>query len=253
MKDTFRPAIDALLSKLADLEQRVAEAKRAINTLCELGGGVPMFAETESARGAGAALRSDQFYGKVMTTAAREYLEIRKASNRGPASPREIYEALVEGGFKFDTKSEINAMTGLRQTLRKNSSTFHKLPNGQYGLLAWYPNAKAAKSDDESDEEEGPAAPTPPKRKPRSKANGTGHGAVSDASKAAIRKFLLDGLPEGSGVSLKTITGMAEGLNLSAEGMSLSRALHVTLLGLKSQKLVTHGADGWRKAVPKAE
>ena len=29
--------------------------------------------------------------------------------------------------------------------MRKNSSIFHRLPNGQYGLTAWYPNMKRPK------------------------------------------------------------------------------------------------------------
>ena len=162
MRDEFKPAIDALRADLADLEHRIAETKTMINRLCELSGAPPMYPDVSvQSSKLVTGLRSDQFYGKVLTTAAREYLEIRKASNLGPASPREIYESLVAGGFKFDTKIETNAITGLRQVLRKNSSIFHRLPHGQYGLLAWYPNAKAFKADDEEGEGEGPTMPRP--------------------------------------------------------------------------------------------
>ena len=90
---------------------------------------------------------------------------MRKASNLGPATPRQIYEALVEGGYQFEAKSKDIAMVGLRSNLRKNSKTFHRLPNGQYGLLSWYPNAKAAKPNaagngDEADEDEETETPT---------------------------------------------------------------------------------------------
>ena len=30
-------------------------------------------------------------------------------------------------------------------TLGKNSGIFHKLPNGRFGMLSWYPNAKPIK------------------------------------------------------------------------------------------------------------
>ena len=36
-------------------------------------------------------------------------------------------------------------MDSLRISLGKSSHTFHKLPNGQYGLLEWYPNVKPPK------------------------------------------------------------------------------------------------------------
>ena len=152
MKNEFRPAVEALEAELRNLERRVSETKNMINRLYEMSGGSPVYADVTmpTHRSAGP-LRADQFYGKVLTTAAREYLEMRKASSRGPSSPREIYEALVEGGYKFDTKNDVNAVIGLRQTLRKNSSVFHRLPNGQYGLLAWYPNAKTAKPDDDGE------------------------------------------------------------------------------------------------------
>jgi hypothetical protein len=101
---------------------------------------------------------ADTFYGKTIATASREYLEMRRGANLGPASPREIFDALTQGGYQFEAKSETIAMVGLRSNLRKNSKTFHRLPNGQYGLLAWYPNAKPAKpslngndEDEESD------------------------------------------------------------------------------------------------------
>ncbi len=47
------------------------------------------------------------------------------------------------GGYKFETASEENAKTGVRNALRTSSSIFHRLPNGHYGLLSWYPSAKA--------------------------------------------------------------------------------------------------------------
>lgn len=157
MTDAFAPAIAALQGDLRDLERKTREIKNTINALCKHGGAAEMYPNLANEDGVAqvSGIKADTFYGKTQATAAREYLDMRKASNQGPATPREIYEALVQGGFQFETGVEVNRMVGLRSNLRKNSKTFHRLPNGQYGLLAWYPNAKAAKpssnGDDESD------------------------------------------------------------------------------------------------------
>jgi len=156
MREEFRPAIQALQQDLAELERKATETKTTINRLCELAGAPPMYADVGSPGQTAslAAIRADTFYGKVLTTAAREYLEMRKSGGLGPCSPREIFEALRKGGFAFDTKNENNAITGVRNTMRKNSSIFHRLPNGEYGLLAWYPRAKAPRAQADADEPE---------------------------------------------------------------------------------------------------
>jgi len=92
------------------------------------------------------AIQSDQFYGQPLASSIRTILELRKALNQGPATINEIHAALVEGGFGFETKNEDNAKRGLRISITKNTSLFHKLPNGKFGLLEWYPNAKQPKA-----------------------------------------------------------------------------------------------------------
>src|ERR1043166_1968721 len=158
MREEFRPAIEALQRDLADLERKVNETKTTINRLCEIAGSPAIYADVgATTQPSVTSIKGDTFYGKVLTTAAREYLEMRKAANLGPATPREIYEALVKGGFAFETKVEANAITGLRATLRKNSSIFHRLPGprGEYGLLAWYPRAKRVKDTDRPEASDG--------------------------------------------------------------------------------------------------
>ena len=147
MTDAFAPAIAALQGDLRDLERKTREIKNTINVLCKHAGAAEMYPNLANEDGATqvSGIKADTFYGKTQATAAREYLDMRKASNQGPATPREIHDALVQGGFQFETNVEANRMVGLRSNLRKNSKTFHRLPNGQYGLLAWYPNAKPAK------------------------------------------------------------------------------------------------------------
>lgn len=161
MREEFRPAIEALQKDLVEQERKVIETKTTINRLCELAGAPIIYADVGTPSQASIGnLRADTFYGKVLNTAMRECLEMRRAANLGPATPRQIYEVIKAGGFKFDTKSEINALVNIRATLRKNSSIFHRLPNGEYGLLGWYPGVKpvrqsvASEDSDESDAEE---------------------------------------------------------------------------------------------------
>jgi hypothetical protein len=159
MREEFRPAIEALQKDLADLQKKASDTKSTINRLCELAGAPPMYDDVaeDGSQPTITTLRADTFYGKVINTAAREYLQMRKAAGLGPATARDIYENLKRGGFAFDTKIENNAITGVRNTLRKNSSIFHKLPNGEYGLLSWYPRAKAAKTTSAADADDEPS------------------------------------------------------------------------------------------------
>ena len=153
MREEFKPAIEALQADLADLERQAAETKQVINRLCTRAGIEPLYPDASaSSTATPGSLRSDSFYGKAITTAVREYLEMRRSAGLGPASPREIYEALDKGGYTFETKDATNALISLRSTIRKNSSIFHRLPNGVYGLLSWYPNAKSQRQDDDDDE-----------------------------------------------------------------------------------------------------
>ena len=95
------------------------------------------------------------FTVSLCASAVREILEMRKAGGLGAASVNEIYDMLVTGGFHFDAKDDENAKRSLRISLTKNSALFHRVPNGQYGLLSWYPAVKTPK-DKEPDEPAGP-------------------------------------------------------------------------------------------------
>lgn len=146
MKEALLPAIDALGITLAEQEKKVAETKRLINLLCEQAGLPPRYSEIASASPTVSSIRPDTFYGKVLHSAVREYLDMRRAANLGPAETREIYDALVQGGFQFEAADANNAMTGIRAMMRKNSGTFHRLPNGAWGMASWYEKIKTKKS-----------------------------------------------------------------------------------------------------------
>lgn len=143
MSEHLQKAIAELETKLEDQLKAVAKTKSGINQLAELAGLPVPYPETEE-RASGGTIRPDQFYGKPLHTAMRAYLDMR-GPTRGPATVNEIFDALKLGGFQFDTKSDDNAKRIIRITLTRNTLVFHKLPNGSYGLLAWYPNVKASK------------------------------------------------------------------------------------------------------------
>lgn len=161
----FQPAIDELEKDLAEAERNVNALLGTINLLRSKAGLPPRppggGMRTDSAAGHGttatlSTIRPDTFYGKKMGTAAREFLEMRKIAQQGPAKPREVFDALKQGGFQFETKDDNVAMVSLRAMLRKNTVMFHKLPNGAYGLRSWYPNAKVPKAGEEAEAAEEP-------------------------------------------------------------------------------------------------
>jgi len=153
--------IEHLRHKVSEKEDELIRLKETINGLSEDAGLDKPYPNVrpEGSVGDISAIRADQFYGQPLSTAIRTYLEMRKASGFGAASLGEIHNAVRTGGFAFNTRDEENAKTSVRLTLRKNSSVFHRLPNGEYGLLAWYPGAKEQKQMDDNGSE------TPGRRK----------------------------------------------------------------------------------------
>lgn len=146
MNDVYAPALDALRQRLANEESAVVDTKKLINKLSQIAGLPEPYGDVrEISTVSVASLRPDTFYGKKQFRAIREYLEMRKAANLGPAETREIYDALAKGGYQFDAADANNAMTGMRSLMRKNSAVFHRLPNGTWGLTAWYETIRPTK------------------------------------------------------------------------------------------------------------
>lgn len=147
MSEHIKATISDLQGKLKEQEKVVNKTKALINQLCEMAGMAPIYSEGEldSTSSINLSIRSDQFYGQPQASCVRTILEMRKGLGQGPATINEIYSALLEGGYAFETKNEENAKRGLRISITKNTALFHKLPNGKIGLLAWYPNAKVKK------------------------------------------------------------------------------------------------------------
>ncbi len=142
------PAITVLERRLGEAERKVNELLGALNILREEAGLPPRPPSRGDGDDASAPtqIKSDSFFGKKQQTAIREYLEMRRAQGLGPARPREIYDALMTGGFEYVTKDADTALVGLRALLRKRSNVFIKVgANGAYGLLSWYPDARRSR------------------------------------------------------------------------------------------------------------
>jgi hypothetical protein len=142
MSNDILNTIEVLTSKVRAKEEEANKLKKLVNELCEEVEIPVRYPHISEGGAAISGIRSDQFYGQTLTAAIRNYLELRKAANLGAASSGEIFGAIKDGGYKFGTNNEDNAKISLGNALRKSSSIFHRLPNGSYGLLAWYPNAK---------------------------------------------------------------------------------------------------------------
>ena len=141
MDEKLNGAIEVLLERLREKEQEVIQTKKMINSLRQMGGETPLFSDAQLQDSLLInPSRPDLYYGKSITTASREYLELRKQA----CQAEEIQRGLEQGGFDFDSQGwkEKDRLRNLSILLAKNSSIFHRLPNGTFGLLAWYPDVK---------------------------------------------------------------------------------------------------------------
>ena len=144
MRNDILKTVEVLCEKIRGKEEEAMKLKKIVNDLCTEEGEQTMFPNvTTESVGTLRSLRSDQFYGQTLSGAARQYLEMRRATGLGAASVADLFQALKSGGYKFETKNDDYAKNGLRIALRKSSSVFHRLPNGDYGLLSWYERPKA--------------------------------------------------------------------------------------------------------------
>lgn len=146
MSKTVDQVISGLAAEITADEAALRKKKETVNTLCGAVGRPPAYAIESTSTALPTQIRSDQFYGQPLAGSVRTILEMRRAQNLGAATNREIYDSLMAGGYEFDTKSEDIAQKSLRNSLAKNTALFHKLPNGQFGLLSWYPNVKKPKA-----------------------------------------------------------------------------------------------------------
>jgi hypothetical protein len=146
MSKTVDQVISDLAAEITADEAALRKKKETVNTLCGAVGRPPAYALENAGSSVPTQIRSDQFYGQPLAGSVRTILEMRRAQNLGAATNREIFDALTIGGYEFDTKNDDIAQKSLRNSLAKNTALFHKLPNGQFGLVSWYPNVKKPKA-----------------------------------------------------------------------------------------------------------
>jgi hypothetical protein len=144
--DHIRKTVETFVAKAEQLERDLLDTKRTVNMLLKQLGDPPRYnLETKSDETAAVhgSWRTDEFYGQPLASVVKRILLARKAAGLGAASINDIFEAMKAGGFQFGSQDDVNAKTVLRQSLRKNTAVFHRLPsNGNYGLKEWYPNVK---------------------------------------------------------------------------------------------------------------
>lgn len=138
-------AVELILEQIAEKEQEIARLRDTANAFCAALGAPLPFPDAVGSAGASTALRRDvvkpdQFVNfSAPSTAARAFLEWRK--EKGAASADDIFDALQRGGFLFEQRDQNDAKNGLRIALGKDGAII-RLPNGFYGLAAWYPDAR---------------------------------------------------------------------------------------------------------------
>lgn len=144
MKKKLSAAVDVLLEELEKQVQQVAETKNTINALLAASGESPRFEDVEAEKIGGGTIQRAQFYGKPLATAVTEFLQIRKHV----CTAEEILAGLEEGAFDFKAQGwkDKLRLRGLAISLAKNSQTFHKLPDGSFGLVNWYDQAVIKRS-----------------------------------------------------------------------------------------------------------
>jgi hypothetical protein len=180
MSDHIIQTISDLENKVREYESNALRVKVTINELCGMAGIPKRYnAGDLELSGGGFKIRSDQFHGRPLATIVREYLEMRKRADLGPATLDEIFAALAQGGYESDCKTDAIAKTSLYNSINKNA-VFYKLPNKAWGLLEWYPNAKKRTIQNGDAEVEGvetakdDAAPKVPTPSPASPVKGPG-------------------------------------------------------------------------------
>jgi hypothetical protein len=131
-------SVEDMLGIIRDKEAELRELKRAANTFLKAMGEEPAFTLEEwTGREGARTVKPDQFFGRPLATAVREFLDFKGQA----ASVEEIVDALEAGGFDFKTNPE-NRHRNVAISLAKNTPVFVKLPNGTFGLRNMYPDLK---------------------------------------------------------------------------------------------------------------
>jgi len=164
--DATQQVLAGIQTRIQSHLDEIAKLKRTANSIADLIGEGPVYTDIEAeTAGAVSPSRADAYYGKPLATAVREYLEFR----RHAVPVEEIQRGLEKGGFDFDALewNESTRLRALAMSMSKNTPVFHRLPNGMWGLVSWYPEAqkkkgkvKAKTADKQGQQENGSTADT---------------------------------------------------------------------------------------------
>ena len=171
MSDHILKTIEQAMEELRKQEEAVIGTKRLINQLSTFAGNPQPYqdAELKTSTTNVVTVRRNTFFGKPLATAVREFLEMKMNSPVKEASLDEIIEALKTGGFDLAkvSKNEDDMRRGVAITLAKNPQ-FYRLPNSDWGLIAWYPNVKRAKAESKAaDQKDANNSAVEPKKQPK--------------------------------------------------------------------------------------
>src|SRR6185503_11462313 len=167
MDEATQKVLADIQAKIESHLEEVAKLKKTANMVADIAGQGPIYVDAEEDSKAVGPTRADAYYGKPLATAVREYLEFRRQA----VPVEDIQKGLEQGGFDFDSSwPKTSRLRYLAISISKNTTVFHKLPNGMWGLNSWYPDAtekKKAKAKSrsrtvvEDENEKGPDADTP--------------------------------------------------------------------------------------------
>lgn len=155
MDDATQKVLSDIQAKIKTHLDEIGKLKSAANMLADLAGQGPIYSDLEQEAKTVGPNRADAYYGKPLARAVREYLDFRQQA----VPVDDIQRGLEQGGFDFDALgwAEGNRLRALAMSIAKNTTVFHRLPNGMWGLNTWYPEAtkrKKEKSKSRSDEHE---------------------------------------------------------------------------------------------------
>jgi len=133
--------LENMIEEIRAKEIELNNLKRAANTFFRSKNEPEPFttSDPEADSGAPMRFRPDEFYGKGFATAARLYMERRKQAVSG----EDVTKALDQGGFDYEAQGwkKDDRVRIVAMSLAKNTTIFHRLPNGLFGLREWYPDA----------------------------------------------------------------------------------------------------------------
>lgn len=153
MSIELEKAIESLYGELENINKRAIEIKKNVNSLSALMQKTQPFTDAEMATGSsGVSVYPDQFFGKGLATAVKEYLKMRGRAS----TPQEILDALVAGGFEFVGGSdEKYRLRNLSISLSKNRNDFcYVKTSNAYGLWEFYPDKKRERTKNQKEETE---------------------------------------------------------------------------------------------------